>query len=137
MTATSGEVNVGDQIPELVLPPISRATLALYAGASGDHNPIHIDTDAARSAGLDDVIAHGMLSMAYLGRMLTAWRSRSALRSFSVRFQVVTQANDIVACRGTVTELFEEAGECRARLNISAERQSGEITLAGEAIVAI
>ena len=41
-----------------------RATLALFAGASGDHNPIHIDLDVARSAGLDDVFAHGMLSMA-------------------------------------------------------------------------
>jgi acyl dehydratase len=54
-------------------PPISRATLALFAGASGDHNPIHIDLDVARSAGLDDVFAHGMLSMAYLGRLLTGW----------------------------------------------------------------
>ena len=60
-------------IPPLELPPISRTTLALYAGASGDHNPIHIDLDFARSAGLEDVFVHGMLSMAYLGRMLTKY----------------------------------------------------------------
>ena len=46
--------------------------LALFAGASGDHNPIHIDIDFARKAGMPDVFAHGMLSMAWLGRLLTA-----------------------------------------------------------------
>ncbi|MGW6457527.1 MaoC/PaaZ C-terminal domain-containing protein, partial [Streptomyces sp. NPDC055078] len=52
---------------------ISRTRLALYAGASGDHNPMHIDLDVARSAGSDDVFAHGMLMMAYLGRVVTDW----------------------------------------------------------------
>ncbi len=68
---TFESVNVGDELPELTTRPISRTTLALFAGASGDHNPIHIDTDFARKAGMDDVFAHGMLSMAYLGRLLT------------------------------------------------------------------
>ena len=61
----------GTELPALAVEPISRTTLALFAGASGDGNPIHIDLDVARSAGLDDVFAHGMLSMAYLGRLLT------------------------------------------------------------------
>src|SRR6218665_1520500 len=67
------DMQVGDSIPALQLPAISRTTLALYAGASGDHNPIHIDIDFARSAGLDDVFAHGMLSAAYVGRPVTHW----------------------------------------------------------------
>ena len=54
-------VSVGDVLPPLSLPPVTRATLALYAGASGDHNPIHIDVDFARAAGMPDVFAHGML----------------------------------------------------------------------------
>ena len=57
--------------------------LALFAGASGDHNPIHIDLDVARSAGLDDVFAHGMLSMAYLGLWLTAGVPQERLRSLA------------------------------------------------------
>ena len=65
------EVQVGDEIPLLSTSPITRHTLALYCGASGDHNPIHVDIDYAKESGLDDVIAHGMLSMAYLGRLLT------------------------------------------------------------------
>ena len=63
--------SVGDKIPDLVIEPITRSTLALYAGASGDHNPIHIDFDFAKEAGMKDVFAHGMLIMAYLGRAVT------------------------------------------------------------------
>ena len=66
-------LEVGSEIPPLTSKPISRHTLALYCGASGDHNPIHVDLDFAKAFGMPDVFAHGMLSMAYLGRMLTAW----------------------------------------------------------------
>ncbi|HEY3709529.1 MAG TPA: MaoC/PaaZ C-terminal domain-containing protein [Amycolatopsis sp.] len=79
-------MNVGTELPPLKVPPISRTTLALFAGASGDHNPIHLDLDVARSAGLEDVFAHGMLSMAYLGRLLTDWVPQERIRSFAVRF---------------------------------------------------
>ena len=64
---------VGDTLPELTMPPINRTTLALFAGASGDHNPVHIDMDFGEAAGMPDVFAHGMLVMAYLGRTLTNW----------------------------------------------------------------
>ena len=71
-------VNVGDALPPLSLPPLTRTTLALYAGASGDHNPMHIDIDFARAAGMPDVFAHGMLSMAWLGAAADATGRRSA-----------------------------------------------------------
>ena len=73
-------INVGDTLPPLELPPLTRTTLALYAGASGDHNPMHIDIDFARGAGMPDVFAHGMLSMAWLGRLLTNWAPQRDLR---------------------------------------------------------
>ena len=55
-------MQVGDTLPPLTLPPVNRTTLALFCGASGDHNPIHIDIDFARKAGMPDVFAHGMLA---------------------------------------------------------------------------
>jgi acyl dehydratase len=84
------DIAVGDELPPLTVEPISRTALALSAGASGDHNPIHIDVDVARSAGLDDVFAHGMLSMAYLGRLLTGWVPQERLRSVQVRSTAIT-----------------------------------------------
>jgi acyl dehydratase len=89
MTAVQ-DFTIGTELPPLQIPPISRTTLALFAGASGDHNPMHIDIDVAKSAGLDDVFAHGMLSMAYLGRLLTNWVDPQAIRSYRVRFAAIT-----------------------------------------------
>ncbi|MDP3816552.1 MaoC family dehydratase [Pseudomonas sp.] len=131
------EIKIGSQIPSLQLPPISRHSLALYCGASGDHNPIHVDADFAKQAGMPDVFAHGMLSMAYLGRMLTNWQPQSKLRKFSTRFAAITQVRDVITCTGTVVELLEEEGERRVRLEIAATKASGEQTLIGEALVAL
>ncbi len=131
------DIQVGTTIPALELPPISRYTLALYAGASGDHNPIHIDSDFAKAAGMPDVFAHGMLSMAYLGRMLTNWQPQAKLRKFGNRFAAITQLQDVITCSGKVVELVEEGGDTLARCEIQAAKATGEITLVGEALVAI
>jgi len=131
------KVRVGTEIPPLELPPVSRYTLALYAGASGDHNPVHIDSDFARKAGMPDVFAHGMLSMAYLGRMLTNWQPQCSLREFSSRFAAITRLQDVITCSGRVVELLENGGETLARCEIQATRGDGEQTLVGEALVVI
>ncbi len=131
------DITVGAEIPALELPPITRTTLALYAGASGDHNPVHIDIDFAKKAGMPDVFAHGMLSMAYLGRMLTNWQPQSKLRKFSNRFAAITHLQDVITCQGQVVELIEQDGESLARCEIQAAKSTGEQTLIGEALVAL
>ncbi len=130
-------IEVGDDMPVLELPPISRTTLALFAGASGDHNPIHIDLDFARGAGMKDVFAHGMLSMAYLGRALTEWVPQRQLLSYGVRFAAITHLGDRICCRGKVVEMLEHAGRPCARIELTATKSSGEVMLAGEALVAL
>ena len=130
-------LKVGDAIPELVIDRVSRQTLALYAGASGDHNPIHIDTDFTRAAGVGDVFAHGMLVMAWLGRALTGFVPQSALRSWGVRFASITQVGAQIRCTGTVTEKFEQDGEQRLRFDIAATDEHGDVKLKGEAVVAV
>lgn len=134
---TFESVSVGDKLPELTTPPISRTTLALYGGASGDHNPIHVDIDFAKSHGMPDVFAQGMLSMAYLGRMLTDWVPQSQLRSFSNRFGSITNLKDEIHCTGTIIEKLEQDGEKRVRVEIEAANQDGDVKLAGEALVAL
>ena len=129
-------LTVGDAIPSLTLPPLSRLTLALYCGASGDHNPIHVDSDFARSAGMPDVFAHGMLSMAWLARVLTQWVPQSAIRDYSVRFAAITQVAETITCAGTVTEKFEVDGERRVRLQLTTANAEGQVKLAGDAVVA-
>ncbi len=134
---TFDSVNVGDEPIQLTGDPVSRRTLALYAGASGDHNPIHIDIDFAKKAGLGDVIAHGMLIMAYMGRSVTGWVPQSAIRSFTTRFTAITRVGDQITCTGKVAEKMEADGEKRVRVEITAASQDGEVKGAGEAIVAL
>lgn len=136
-TNNTQDIQVGMAIPELAIPPVSRATLALYAGASGDHNPMHIDSDFAKKNGMPDVFAHGMLSMAYLGRLLTNWMPQSQLRKFSNRFSAITNIHDVITCSGEVTEIFENGNEKIAKLKIIAKNQDGVKTLVGEAQVAL
>ena len=127
----------GDKLPQLVFGPITRAKLALYAGASGDHNPIHIDIDMAKSSGLPDVFAHGMLSFGVLARLPKDWAGQENLRAFGARFVSMTQVHDVITCTGEIVEIFTEGGETRARIVLAAAAQDGRKTLTGEAVVAL
>lgn len=130
-------VQVGDRLPGFETPPLTRLTLALYCGASGDHNPIHVDTDFARAAGMPDVIAHGMLSMAWLARVLTDFVPQTALREYGVRFAAMTQVGERIRCAGTVVEKFERNGERCVRIELTTTNQDGQTKLSGEAVVAL
>jgi acyl dehydratase len=129
-------LRAGDALPPLELPPITRHQLALYCGASGDHNPIHVDIDFARSAGMPDVFAHGMLSASWLGRLLTDWVPPSAIRSLDIRFVAITHVGERITCTGTVTETFIDNGRRCARLQLATANQDGLVKLTGEALVA-
>jgi len=138
MTAPKfSDAKVGDALPELKLPAINRTTLALSAGASADHNPIHIDLDFARKSRMPDVFAHGMLSAAYLGRLLNNWVPQQQLRDLSVRFTGITQLGHVPTCSGVITEKFEACGETRVKIAIRCANQYGEDKLVGEAVVAL
>jgi len=128
---------VGDSLPALSVAPVNRTTLALFAGASGDHNPIHIDIDFARKAGMPDVFAHGMLSMAWLARLLTNWRPQAKLRRFNARFLGITHLGNQITCTGEVTEIVELDGEKLARVEIRSANQYGETKILGDALVAL
>jgi len=126
------DIEVGAELPSLHAEPITRLTLALYCGASGDHNPIHVDSDFAHAAGMDDVFAHGMLGMAYLARVVTGWVPQRAIRALSTRFVAITHVGDRIACSGSVVEKLADR---QVRLVLTAKDQSGVVKLAGEAIV--
>ena len=129
-------LKVGDEIPAMISPPVSRHTLALYCGASGDHNPIHVDIDFAKSSGLDDVIAHGMLSAGYLGRMLTNWVPQSAIRNWKNRFTAMTLIGDSVTCSGKIVEKFEKDGEIFIRLELQTNTLQAQ-TIVAEVVVVL
>ncbi|TDM06955.1 MAG: dehydratase [Ideonella sp. MAG2] len=131
------DVAVGDALPALQLPAIDRTTLALYAGASGDHNPIHIDIDFARKARMPDVFAHGMLSAAYVARLLTNWVPQQQLRALNLRFTGITHLGNQPTLSGHVLEKFEADGERRVKVALKCANQYGEDKIIADAVLAL
>ena len=102
-------IEIGMQIPEKIF-LIDRELLKRYADASGDHNPIHQDEEFAKSVGLPDVIAHGMLTMALVGKYVTDWSGGTAsMKEFGARFikPVIVPAGQSVdlTVNGTITAI--------------------------------
>ncbi len=131
------DVHVGNELPKLDKPAIDRVQLALYAGASGDHNAIHLDDDKARAGGLPGVIAHGMLSMAFLGQLVGNWVPQARIRGLGGRFASIVKPGDVVSCRGIITAKNEVDGENQVEVEITAETAGGERAIVGKATVAL
>lgn len=114
---------VGDELPPLTV-HVTRKDLVRYAGASLDFNPIHWNEPFAREVGLPDVIAHGMLTMALAGRVITQWAGDPGrILQYGVRFtRPVVVPNDdkgaVVELSGKVREVNEDG---TARVDITAK----------------
>ncbi len=131
------EVEVGSTLPAREF-PITRATLVRYAGASGDFNVIHWNERVAKSVGLPDVIAHGMLTMATAGRVVTDWAGDpGAVESYGVRFKapVVVPDDDkgaTVVVEGTVEEKLDGG---RVVIGLTARVGDGDVLSGARAVV--
>jgi acyl dehydratase len=127
------DVAVGMALPPLNV-PIVRASMIRYAGASGDFNVIHWNERIATAVGLPNVIAHGMLTMAEAGRLLTNWAGDpGAVEQFGVRFTrpVVVPDDDtgaLLELTGEVTELLDDN-----RVRVAVTARSGGVTVLGKA----
>ena len=126
---------VGENLPDLIVGPISRTNLALYAGASGDHNPLHIDTDYANRIGLPDVIAHGMLIMGYLGRVLTNNMNQNQILEYGVQFSSITNIGDILCCSGIVKEISGDKINKILKLELNVKDQDKDTKLKGYSLI--
>lgn len=133
----SGTIEVGYRLPELILPPITRKTLALFAGASHDHTAIHIEPAIAQAMGHEDVIAHGMLVMASMARLLTRWRPQRNIRRLKARFLATVAVGDVLSFTGHVASLSEHNGLRHAGIIINGVVQHGRPVITGEAEVAL
>lgn len=131
---------VGQELSALVKPPITQEQLRQYADASGDHNPIHLDPDAARSVGLDGVIAHGMLSMAFLGQFVNqqiAGEPGARVERLKVRYIGMVRLGDTLTCKGKVVQIAQEAQKTAITLECWAQNQRGEPVTTAEAVVCV
>ncbi len=135
---------IDEALTPLVKPPITQEQLNRYADASGDHNPIHLDEEAAHRVGLDGVIAHGMLSMAFLGQFVNQQIvdiPGAHVEQLKVRFVNMVHLGDTITCHGTVKARNgdEATSTTPAHVTIEcwAQNQKGTKVTTGEAIVSI
>ena len=128
-------IEVGTVLPERVF-EIDRALLLAYANASGDQNPIHQNEEFALSVGLPNVIAHGMLTMALVGKYVTDWAGGSAsVKEFGARFvkPVIVPAGQKVDL--TVSATVAEVDGNRISLTLSATSAGVKVLGMAKAVV--
>jgi len=131
------DVQVGDAIPKLTTSSVSHLQLVRYAGASGDFNPLHTDPKIGEMIGTGGIIAHGMLIMGFVGRMLSDYVGPTALRKFGVRFKGMTHLDDVITCTGTITQKYEADGETRIAGKVQAADQNGDLKVSGTFVAAV
>ena len=130
------DVNEGDEAP-VVSHELTRTDLVMYAGASGDFNPMHHDEVKAKEAGLPSVFGHGMFSMGLLGRAITDYVGIGNLRNFKVRFTKQTWPDEQLTTRVAVTGIRTEGDDTLVDLDCSLANADGEVKVAGSAVAAV
>ena len=127
------DVKEGDTGPE-VRHELTRTDLVMYAGASGDFNPMHTDEVKAQEAGLPSVFGHGMFSAGLLATALTDFVGVGNLRNYKVRFVKQTWPGETLISKTTVTAKRSEDGRNLVDLECELANENGEVKVAGEAI---
>ena len=130
MALKANELKVGDSHTERVVDNLTRTQIVQYAGASGDYNPIHTDeVYTTKVAGYPSVFAHGMLTMALTGKMLTNYVGDGRLTRFGVRFTNQVWPGDTLDAKATVTAIKDGLAE----LEVVTTNQDGKEVVRGYA----
>lgn len=130
MTLQTSDLNVGDTYTERLVEDLKRTQIVMYAGASGDYNPVHTDEVFTKEvAGYPSVFAHGMLTMGMTGKMVTNYVGDGRLTEYGVRFTSQVFPGDTLDATATVVGVSNGIVD----LDISTVNQNGVEVLKGSA----
>jgi acyl dehydratase len=130
------DVEKGDEAPERSH-ELTRTDLVVYAGASGDFNPMHHDEVKAQESGLPSVFGHGMFTAGMLATALTDYVGVGNLKRYKVRFTKQTWPGETLTTRVRVTGKHEDGDEHLVELECEVVNQDGEAKIAGTAAAAL
>ena len=138
MALSASTLEVGESRTEVVLENLARTRLVMYAGASGDYNPLHTDeVYVTQAAGYPTVFAHGMLSMGATGKLLTDWVGNGRLTKYGVRFVNQVWPGETLTATATVEAIREENGQHYADFSVATVNQDGKPVVTGSATARI
>ena len=126
------------ELPEITK-TVTQQNINLYAEASRDFNPVHINEEFARKAGLDGTIAHGMLILAYVSEMMAAAFGKNWITSgkLDVRFKAAARPGDTLKVSGKITKLEKNSGQTTVNCSVLCSNSKGEAIITGEAVVTV
>ncbi|MCU1364441.1 MAG: acyl dehydratase [Ilumatobacteraceae bacterium] len=127
-------LGIGDTHVQVLTDNLTRTQIVMYAGASGDYNPLHSDeVYTTQVAGYPSVFAHGMLTMGMTGRALTDWVGIGRLTAYGVRFAKQVWPGDALTATVTVEAIRDSGGTVIADLSVVTCNQHGEEVVRGSA----
>lgn len=134
MLLKANELAVGDTYEDVLVEDLKRTQLVMYAGTSGDYNPLHTDDVYCReAAGYPGVFAHGMLTMGMTGRMITDRFGAENVKKFGVRFTNQVWPGDDLTGKAVVEAVREEGDETLVDISLTTTNQNGEVVITGHA----
>jgi 3-hydroxybutyryl-CoA dehydratase len=138
MTISLSALQIGLDLPGLQK-QVVQEEINLYARASHDYNPIHIDPEFARNTAAGGTIAHGMLVLAYVSRMMTDSFGKSWLDGgrFNIRFKAPARPGDVLNIQGKVVKIQKLDQVTVVNCEVLCANQKGEAVITGEAVVRI
>jgi acyl dehydratase len=134
MALKASELKVGDTYSQVLVEDLKRTQIVMYAGASGDYNPVHTDElFVTKAAGYPTVFAHGMLTMGMTGKLLTDYVGDGRLTKYGVRFVNQVWPGDTLTGTAEVAAVREEGGQHLVDLTLTTVNQDGTAVLTGTA----
>ncbi len=125
------DVKVGDELPRLVIGPLTRQDIVQYAGAAWDFSPLHYDQPFVEAAGLPNVVVMGMFTAGMASRCITDFAGAGQVRDYKVRFVARIYPGDTITCTGRVARKFEAGGERMVEGELIVTNQKGEVAING------
>jgi acyl dehydratase len=134
MALSASKLQVGDTRTEVLVEALKRTQIVMYAGASGDYNPVHTDeVFTTKVAGYPSVFAHGMLSMGMTGRILTDWVGDGRLTRYGVRFVKQVFPGDSLTATASVTAITSDDQGPLAEFDVVTPNPDGAVVVQGSA----
>jgi acyl dehydratase len=138
MTVNASDINEGDERSMVLFDNLTRTQIVMYAGASGDYNPLHSDeVYTTEVAGYPSVFAHGMLTMGATGRLLTDWFGADRLVRYGVRFVNQVWPGDALTATAKVVAVRVADGEHLVDVDVTTTNQDGTPVITGNATARI